>query len=53
MPWINRGGHSLLIKTVKESALQNQLTEAVTIKMTASINTHISGDGPLIKTRLD
>jgi len=46
---INRGGHFLLTESVKETASQNQLTEAVTIKITVSINTVIFGGGPLIK----
>ena len=35
---INRGGHFLLTESVKETASQNTLIEAVTIKMTVSVN---------------
>jgi len=49
---INRDGHFLLIEAVKKITSQNQLTETVTVKMTASVNTHIFRGGSLIKCRL-
>ena len=49
---INRG-YFLLTKAVKKTVSQNWLTEAVTIKMTTSVNTPIFWGGPLIKARLD
>ena len=52
MPSINRGGHFLLTEAVKETASQNRLTEAVTIKITASVNTPIFRGGHIMKNRL-
>jgi hypothetical protein len=49
---INRGGHVLLTEVVKETASQNQLTEAVNVNVTASVNTTIFRGGQLIKARL-
>ena len=52
MAGINRGGHLLLTEAVKKTAYQNPLTEAVTIKMTTSVNTPIFRGGFLIKAHL-
>ena len=41
MPNINRGGQVLLTAAVKETVSQNRLTEAVNLKVTASVNTTI------------
>ena len=47
MATINRSGHFLLTETVKQTASQNRLTEAVDIKVTASVNTPIFRGGYL------
>ena len=52
MTSINRGDHFLLTEAVKETASQNQLTEAVDIKVAGSYNSPIFRDGLLIKARL-
>jgi len=52
MPIINRDGHFLLTEVVKETTSQNRLTEAVNIKLTASINTPIFRGGYPISARL-
>jgi hypothetical protein len=49
MTGINRGNHFVL--TVA-AASQNPLTEVVTIKIPASVNTPIFGGGRLINARL-
>jgi len=38
MPGINQGGHFLLTEAVTKTASQNRFTEAVSLKMTASVN---------------
>ena len=50
MPIIN--GHLLLTEAITKTASQNTLTEAVTIKPTASVNIPIFREGHVIKDRL-
>jgi len=47
MPSFNRGGHLLLTEATKETASQNRLTEAINVKVSASVSTPISRDGYL------
>jgi len=50
---INRGVHFLLTEVVKKTTLQNRLTEAVTVRTTASVNSSIFGGGLFLDVRLD
>ena len=45
MMGINKGGHSLLTEAVNKNVSQNRLTEAVTLGVTASVNTAIFRGG--------
>ena len=49
---INRGGHFLLTEAVKKTASQNRLTEAVSVRTTALINSSIFGGGLFLDVRL-
>ena len=52
MPSINRGGRFLLTETVTKNRLLKLINRGGRIKMSASVNTPISGGGRLIKFRL-
>jgi hypothetical protein len=49
---IYQGVHFLLTEAVKKTASQNRLTDAVTVRTTASVNSSIFGGGLFLDVRL-